>query len=560
MRVEVLEARRPKPKVQGPIFKLHFLKKNRKTALSRVRVRHYNRYMSKFVSTLVYQSTNQFKIDMMIRNTILLNAICTILPVFLFGQWNQLGSEVEGEFAGDTFGYSTDLNDAGDVMIVGAFDNAVVSTNTLYPGHARVYSWNGTDWVQKGSDIDGTDDDWSGHTVAIDSSGNTVAITSVYGVNTLTYLSGLVRIYDWSGTDWIQRGTDIYGDGHPIILESFGRGLSLSADGNTVAIGGPGNIANGFRAGFAKVYSWNGTQWAQIGADILGDEDYDQIGFSLSLNANGKILIVGGIGAFGNGNHQKGQAKVYEFDGLNWVQLGNTIYGEFDGDEFGRSVSINDAGNVIAVGASGYEIMSSNLVCSAYAYEWNGTNWIQRGNTLLGEENINDFGKAVSLNASGDILAVSAPAYSTKGIVQLFEWSNSNWTQLGNDLEGENLSDIFGASLNLNAVGNRIAISAWGHGDRGQAKVFEFQSDAALNDNLHLNLIHIHPNPSSGLVYLSNIVAPLEIALLDLNGKKLIETMLTSNSSIDLSSLPSGIYYLRIQSSTGNQLEKIIKE
>ena len=46
---------------------------------------------------------------------------------------------------------------------------------------------------------------------------------------------GHTRIYDWNGTDWVQRGSDIDGT---IFHEGFGWDISLSSDGNTVAIGG----------------------------------------------------------------------------------------------------------------------------------------------------------------------------------------------------------------------------------------------------------------------------------------------------------------------------------
>jgi len=40
--------------------------------------------------------------------------------------------------------------------------------------------------------------------------------------------------------------------------------------------------------------------------------------------------------------------------------------------------------------------------------DWDGTHWIQRGNDLLGEAAGDLFGEAVTINGSGDTVAVGA--------------------------------------------------------------------------------------------------------------------------------------------------------
>ena len=69
----------------------------------------------------------------------------------------------------------------------------------------------------------------------------------------------------------------------------FGRSVSLSADGNVVAIGAPGH--NSF-AGVVRVYEYDGI-WKQFGIDILGDNPGDTFGHVVSLSADGKTLCVG---------------------------------------------------------------------------------------------------------------------------------------------------------------------------------------------------------------------------------------------------------------------------
>ena len=46
------------------------------------------------------------------------------------------------------------------------------------------------------------------------------------------------------------------------------------------------------------------------------------------------------------------------------------------------------------------------------------------------------------------------------GHVRIFEWNGSSWNQLGSDIDGEKLGDGEGYSVSLNATGNRVAIGA----------------------------------------------------------------------------------------------------
>jgi hypothetical protein len=105
-------------------------------------------------------------------------------------------------------------------------------------GHVQVYDWDGTNWTQRGSDIDGeASNDYSGYLVSLPDDGNTVAIGAGNNDGNGSS-SGHVRVYDWDGTNWTQRGADIDGDA---ACDRSGEAVSLSDDGNTVAIGAVAN-------------------------------------------------------------------------------------------------------------------------------------------------------------------------------------------------------------------------------------------------------------------------------------------------------------------------------
>ena len=110
----------------------------------------------------------------------------------------------------------------------------------------RIYQWDGSAWNQLGSDIDGEDEgDRSGSAISLSNDGNTVAI----GAYEHDGSKGHTRIYDWDGSAWVQRGTDIDGEA---AVDASGRSVSLSGDGNTVAIGASHNDGNGDKPGHRR--------------------------------------------------------------------------------------------------------------------------------------------------------------------------------------------------------------------------------------------------------------------------------------------------------------------
>ena len=46
-----------------------------------------------------------------------------------------------------------------------------------------------------------------------------------------------------------------------------------------------------------------------------------------------------------------GSVRVYQYSSSTWSQLGNDIDGKAAGDNFGWSVSLNSAGDIVAIGA-----------------------------------------------------------------------------------------------------------------------------------------------------------------------------------------------------------------
>jgi len=115
------------------------------------------------------------------------------------GSWNTLGQLIRGAGGGDRLGAGTacSLNSDGTILAVGSW------FHDQSRGHTRVYEYNGTSWVQLGSDIDGINTgDNNGWSISINDSGYIIAIGSCSS----DYHTGHTQVYEYDGTSWIQKG------------------------------------------------------------------------------------------------------------------------------------------------------------------------------------------------------------------------------------------------------------------------------------------------------------------------------------------------------------------
>jgi hypothetical protein len=120
--------------------------------------------------------------------------------------------------------------------------------------------------------------------------------------------------------------------------------------------------------GYVKVYHkvGGGENWTQLGQSIHGNETDDYFGSSADITADGRTIICGSPGDFWS-EDRPGYVRVLKLlsDGdigtNTWVQIGEDITGEANGDWFGYSVSISDDGKTIAVGAPSNDGMNGEV-------------------------------------------------------------------------------------------------------------------------------------------------------------------------------------------------------
>ncbi len=464
--------------------------------------------------------------------------------------WTQIGIDIASEAASDLSGYSVSFSSDGSTVAIGALGNDGNGTGS---GHVRVYKNIGGTWTQLGADIDGeAAGDLSGSSVSLSSDGSTVAIGAFQNDGNGAD-AGHVRVYKNISGIWTQQGTDI--DGEAAGDES-GRSVSLSSDGTTVAIGAPGNSSIDSDAGHVRVYkNINGT-WTQQGADINGESPYDYSGWSVSLSTDGSTVA---IGAYLNGGLDAGHVRVYKNISGNWTQQGADINGEEAYDESGWSVSLSSDGSIVAIGAH-WNDGNGQKAGHVRVYKNISGNWTQQGADIDGEAIYDNSGHSVSLSSDGSTVAIgavnNADNGSNAGHVRVYKNINDTWTQLGEDIDGEAGWDYSGQSVSLSSNGYKVAIGAIGNGlGIEHVRMYALSGISANSDSKETQTsVAVYPNPSDGHFNLLALNIPNQAAsvvVTDNTGRTVLtwRTNVQNNrisEPFDLSDLPVGAYVLEL--------------
>ena len=392
----------------------------------------------------------------------------------------QLGTKLVGTGAtngssGANQGSSVAISADGNTAIVGGyFDN-----NGL--GAAWIYTNSGGIWTQQGAKLLGTGASGlvlQGSSVAISADGNTAIVGGPYDNNK----TGAVWVYTRSDTVWTQQGSKLVGTGAINDINGYGAmqgsSVSLSADGNTVFVGGP-NDNNG--DGAVWIFTRSGRTWTQQGPKLVGSGTTgdSRQGASISLSADGNTAIVGGSGDEAN----TGAAWVFTSSGGTWTQQGSKLVGTGFIDNYlfenlqGSSVSISADGNTAIVGAI-YDNIDTGAV---WIYTHSGGIWTQQGLKLVGTGVVNFAyqGSSVSLSADGSTAIVGGyEDDSARGAIWVYTRSGTTWSQRSRKLVGTGaINTPYGAgqgiSVALSADGNTAIEGGFAdNNDTGAAWVF----------------------------------------------------------------------------------------
>ena len=434
----------------------------------------------------------------------------------------------------DQLGTSVSLSGDGNTLAVGAVGEASNATgiggnqadnSAANSGAVYVFVRSGGVWAQQAyvKASNAAANDAFGTSVSLSGDGNTLAVGAIGEASNATGiggnqadnsagLSGAVYMFVRSGTVWTQQA--YVKASNTGANERFGTSVSLSGDGNTLAVGAPlessnatgigGNQADNSAASSGAVYVFvrGGTVWAQqayVKASNTGASDL--FGTSVSLSGDGNTLAVGangeasnatGVGGSQADNSAADSGAVYVFMriGTVWTQQAYVKASNTGaGDRFGTSVSLSGDGNTLSVGAvaeasnatgiGGNQADNSAFLSGAvYVFARIGITWTQQAYVKASNSGASDrFGTSVSLSGDGNTLSVGAVGEASSvtgvggyegdnsvgnsGAVYIFVRIGTVWTQQAYvKASNTGASDRFGTSVSLSGDGNTLSVGA----------------------------------------------------------------------------------------------------
>lgn len=294
----------------------------------------------------------------------------------------------------------------------------------------------------------------------------------------------------------------------------FGSSLALSSDGNTLAVGAPGEDSNATgisdaqsdnsarEAGAVYVFTRAGTQWSQQAYVKASNTQADDLfGDSVALDANGNTLAIGapledsgatGVGGDESDNSAASAGAVYVFTraGTQWSQQAYVKASNAEAfDSFGSPLALSADGSTLVVAAPSEdsnaigvgEDENDNTALSAgaaYVFTRSGALWSQQAYLKASNSAVADeFSGSLALSADGNTLAVGARgedsndigvdgdqsnnSASRAGAVYVFTRAGTLWSQQAYvKPSNTEAGDLFGDSLAISADGNTLAVGA----------------------------------------------------------------------------------------------------
>jgi hypothetical protein len=272
-------------------------------------------------------------------------------------------------------------------------------------GAVWVFTRSGTTWTQQGNKLVGSDAVGAaqqGINVAISGDGNTIASGGFVDDG----YKGAAWAFARYGSSWAQVGEKITGNDYTGAARQ-GASLALSGNGTRLIMGG---YQDNNRQGAVWTFGSDGCVWTQLGPKLVGTGGTTQAwqGYSVSLSADGNTVVVGG----NSDDNLAGAAWVYTYAGSAWVQQARLVGTQASGAaKQGNSVSLSADASVITVGGSGDDSNKG----AVWVYRKNGSNWTQQGAKVKGNSAVGSAkqGTSVSVSANGTTAIIGGPSDNT---------------------------------------------------------------------------------------------------------------------------------------------------
>jgi hypothetical protein len=205
-----------------------------------------------------------------------------------------------------------------------------------------------------------------------------------------------------------------------------GTAAALSADGNTLVVGGYGDNSG---VGATWVYTLSGGAWIEQAKLVATDHSGASAqGTSVAVSADGNTLAVGGD----DDNNAGGAVWVFTRSGGSWTEQAKLVAADHSGAaQQGASVALSADGNNLIVGGP----RDSNFIGAAWVFTRSGGTWTEQAKLVgtgyvFGSYTVQQ-GTSVALSGDDGNTAIVGGPYDSNavGAVWVFTRSGSTWTQ-----------------------------------------------------------------------------------------------------------------------------------
>jgi hypothetical protein len=380
-----------------------------------------------------------------------------------------LEQELTAPQYGSQFGYVA-ISADGTTMAVGAYQE---NGNLYSDGAVHVYTKSNGTWTEQAKLLasDANYYMYFGREVSLSDDGNTLAV-GAYNQNKDNTTSGTAYVFTRSGSTWTQAQELV--PSNAAWYQQFGYSIRISGDASTVVVGAV-NENNG--TGSIFVYKKTGTSYAEEAHLVPGDAQYyELLGYEVAISHDGNTVVAGAPYQNPNGAGGQGSAYVYTRSGSTWTQaqkLEPSVSGYYD--YFGSSLAISGDASTVIVGA--YNHSSQNSYNNGAAFVFTGTpgSYTQQQEVIAGDkQSYSQFGWSVALSPDGTIAAVGARSQSTTpnsndGAVYVYTVSSGTLSQRSK-IVASDAQSYAGLGMSVSLGSDHLVAGA--PGNQGKAYVY----------------------------------------------------------------------------------------
>ena len=458
-----------------------------------------------------------------------------------------IGEALSSEQANDLWGHSVAISSDGSLIAGTAPSYDSAASNS---GIAKLWKLEQDTWVEEfdfGETL-GIDEQY-GQDIVMNDQGTVVAVSSL-GLEADSENGNFIDVYEFDGAQWKQKGSRIYSINGQL---SFGASIALNSFGDKLFVGVPKSNFSGVNSGLTTVYKFDDDlqDWKFTAENRYGDRFNDLLGSSIAVNRDGRSLAMGVPGRDTNGN-KSGAVKIFKFNGVNWTQTGATILGDTADDQFGSSVAMDDMGTTIVVGAPNHDSDGLDNNGQLKVFVFDGQQWQLKGEPIMGSSSNEHLGAVVSIENQGNLISVSSPGFDKRsadqGKVATYKFSNNSWNLIS-EAFGSQANGLFGSDMQLSGDQSSLIVSS---------KYSEDSADdsGAIQTYKLINFTPIVENASFE-VY-EGLTNNLDLPTLDQEGDELTYEVVNQPSNGSVSIVDGVIQYTANEAYLGADQIKVI--